>query len=58
MAIERAIKSEAQKNMERLEEQRAVLGKEMAEKNKKMNRMEAAMDQTLQKLDRIGPSSS
>ena len=65
MAVEKAIKSEAQKNAEEFKEQHAALEGEVKGLKERMNslensasRLETAMDQVLQKLDRIDPSAA
>ena len=55
VAFERAIKYEAHKNAERSKRQLEVLEDKIEGFNERMNRLETAMGQTLQKLDRIGP---
>ena len=57
VAIKRIVQSEARKNAEGFKEQFAAFG-EIKGLKARMNRLESAMEQILQKLDKIGPSSS
>ena len=65
MAVEKTIKSEARKNAEEFKKQHAALEGEVKGLKERMNslensasRLETAMDQVLQKLDRIDPSAA